>query len=699
MHEIFSKTRFNTVLIYFIIFSGLFPAAMNAQFPCTGGMADSEYPCNNIDLMAHISYGSTGATDIWGWVSPTTGEEFAIMGLVNGVTIVNITDPINPVKIGAIGFGADVGSSGWTDIKVKGNYAYVVTEAVNHHIKIFDLTQVENVTNPPITFAYANTFGMVGNGRAHNIAINEELDYSVTVGSRNEASGGLIFHDLSDPLSPTKIGQFSSDGYSHDAVCFIYRGEDVEHIGKEICIGLNEDTYTIVDVTNKSQPVELSRTSYTGAEYTHQGWVTDDHGFLFLNDEWDELYNDNVTNTTTYIFDISDLDNPSSTPYHKFEATDNAIDHNLYIKGSYVYQANYQAGLRVLDISNLEDGIGNDKVTEVAYFDVYPANNATGSQGSWSVYPYFKSGNMVVSSRDRGMFVVRPNLEHFVVDLMSESVKSINQFGATTYELDITSYGGFDGVVDLAVTNLPTGLVATFSPPNLVSSNMVTLTITDNGATPNGNYSLKIEGTTTEMEVPTQQLRVGLVMNSPVLPVTWTNFSATPQTDLIQLDWTTASETNNKGFEVERSLNPNRDFKKIAWIEGKGTVSAQTAYRYHDEDVRAGQTYYYRIKQVDEDGTMAFSKVVSAKIIQTKPTILLTPNPAHDYVTIQLLGANLATPIKTDVMTMDGKVWLSRTDLVGESSFSLSLDGLGTGIYILRIESEKEVLTERLIVY
>lgn len=700
MHKILSKTRFNFFLLNFLIISCLWPVWSQAQTPCDSGMA-GEYPCNNIDLLGHLSFnvlmGNVGrATDIWGWVSPTTGDEFAIMGLESGVAIANITDPSNPVEIGTIPI--PVPNSGWTDIKVKGNYAYVVTEGNGHHIRIIDLMHLEN---PPMEgLDYLPTMGMVGDGSAHNIVIDEEMNYSVTVGT-GEASGGLVFHDLSDPENPTKLGEFSADGYSHDAVCFIYKGEDVEHVGKEICIGLNTDTYTIVDVTDKANPIQLSRTPYDSSSYTHQGWVTDDHKFLFLNDELDERNHADVTKTTTFIFDISDLDNPSSEPYYKFRSTEGAIDHNLYIKGSYVYQANYKAGLRILDISNIEgDDPSVDLVREAAYFDVYPEGiNDLGFNGSWSVYPYFKSGNVVVSSRERGMFIVEPNIEHFVVDLTSESVKTIDQNGTATYDLDVTSYGGFDGLVDLEVTNLPPGLVATFSPPSLVATDNVLLTITDTGFAPGGNYSLEIRGSTLDADIPTQKLRVGLKLNSTVLPVTWTAFSATAKSDHIQLDWTTAHEFNNKGFEIERQVNLGKEFKKIAWVDGKGDSSTERSYRFEDENVYVGHTYYYRIKQIDEDGTTTFSKVVSAQIGKVSPTIVLSPNPAQDFVDIKLTGRTMATPIQTEIITLDGKVHLTRTNLVGGSSFSLPLDGLAKGVYILKVQSDDVILTERLVIY
>lgn len=101
---------------------------------------------------------------------------------------------------------------------------------------------------------------------------------------------------------------------------------------------------------------------------------------------------------------MSDLDAPLLIGTHT--ATTAAIDHNQYIKGNYAYQSNYRAGLRILDISN----ISGASLTEVAYFDIYPTNDNPNFNGSWSNYPFFESGNVIVSGIEQGLFVLRPNL-------------------------------------------------------------------------------------------------------------------------------------------------------------------------------------------------------------------------------------------------------------------------------------------------
>ncbi len=179
----------------------------------------------------------------------------------------------------------------------------------------------------------------------------------------------------------------------------IYAGPDGDHRNREICFNSNEDTVTIVDVTNKSRPVQLSRTGYAGSAYTHQGWLTGDQRRFLVDDELDEQNFGH--NTRTRVFNVDDLDAPSLVKV--IDGITKAIDHNQYVVGSHTYQANYRAGLRILQF----DDTGG---SEVAYFDVYPQDDAAEFNGAWSNYPYFASGVVIVSGIEQGLFVLKPNL-------------------------------------------------------------------------------------------------------------------------------------------------------------------------------------------------------------------------------------------------------------------------------------------------
>ena len=368
----------------------------NAVTPCEDGTA-AGYPCNGIDLLANVSLlemNANDGNDSWGWTDPDSGNEYALMGLNNGTAFLDITDPLNPVYLGKL--PTHTTSSIWRDVKTYNNHAFIVSEANGHGMQVFDLTRLRNVQNPPVQFTEDAHYD--GFGDAHNIVINEDTGYAYAVGTQL-FNGGPHFINIQNPLNPIGEGGFAMDDYSHDAQVVTYTGPDTEHLGKEILIGSNETIISIVDITDKSNPIGLSTISYEQRAYTHQGWFTEDQSHFILGDELDEAQIG--FNTRTIIFDFSDLDNPQ----FKFEyyGPEAAIDHNGYVKGNEFYLANYTAGLRIIDVSS----VASSQMQETAYFDTYPSSNSANFNGVWNVYPYFSSGTILVSDIDRGLFLLK----------------------------------------------------------------------------------------------------------------------------------------------------------------------------------------------------------------------------------------------------------------------------------------------------
>lgn len=367
--------------------------------PCESGSA-AIYPCNGFDLLFQMNlsaFAGNAGNDIWGWTDASTGNEYAIVGLDNGTAFVDITDTTSPVYLGKL-LTATV-ESGWRDVKVYGNHALIVAEAPNHGMQVFDLTRLRNVQDPPQVFDADARYTGIGN--AHNIVVNEGMGFAYPVGTaRNDAfNGGVHFINIQNPTSPTGVGGYGANGYTHDAQVVTYQGPDIDYTGREIFIGANENQIAIADITDKSNPVEITTLGYSNIGYTHQGWFTEDQRYFILGDELDET--DFGFNSRTLVFDFSDLDNP--VLHTTYLGPTGAIDHNGYVLGDEFYLANYTAGMRVLDISD----IANENITESAFFDTYPSNNTAGFQGVWSVYPYFDSGKIIVNDINSGLFVLQ----------------------------------------------------------------------------------------------------------------------------------------------------------------------------------------------------------------------------------------------------------------------------------------------------
>ena len=368
--------------------------------PCENGFADV-YPCNDYDLMAHIplsTFGATQGNDCWGWTDPTTEKEYALMGTNANVSIVDISNTANPIYLGYI--PSATGISHWRDVKIYKNHAFIVSDnAGSHGMQIFDLTRLRNVINPPKRLIEDTRFS--GFGSAHNVVINENSGYAYVVGTPRGGThaGASLFINVQDPLNPIDEGRFTAGGYSHDAQVVTYNGPDADYTNHEIYIGSNENKVVIADVTDKANPITISTISYSNVSYAHQGWLTEDMNYFILGDESDEQ--SIGTNTRSIVFDFSDLDNP--TFHFNYLGSSSATDHNGYVKGNTFYLANYRAGVRMIDISQ----ISTKAFTEVGFFDTFPRDNAASTDGAWNVYPYFPSGNIIISDMERGLFIIR----------------------------------------------------------------------------------------------------------------------------------------------------------------------------------------------------------------------------------------------------------------------------------------------------
>ena len=380
---------------------------LEEEMPCEENLV-GHFPCENVAVLSFLPVKDMGGArgtrlnDIWGWTDPESGREIAIVGRTDGTAFVDVTDPYNPAMLGNLPKTPGSRSSVWRDMKVFRDHAYIVADGAGEHgVQVFDLRRLRDEAGPDAVFEPDFTYD--GIHSAHNIVVNEQTGFAYAVGSSGGGTtcgGGLHMLALENPARPEFAGCFFDEttgrrrtGYSHDAQCVVYHGPDEEHKGKEICIGSNETALSVADVTDKDSPAVISAMDYPNSAYAHQGWLTEDHRFFYMNDEGDEPQG-LVEGTRTLVWDLADLDDPVLAAEYIAETPD--TDHNLYIVGDLMYQSNYGAGLRVLDISNRTEPV------EIAYFDNSPWGGA-----SWSNYPYFASGVVVMTSTGDGLFVVR----------------------------------------------------------------------------------------------------------------------------------------------------------------------------------------------------------------------------------------------------------------------------------------------------
>ncbi|KAL7771767.1 hypothetical protein CFE70_001717 [Pyrenophora teres f. teres 0-1] len=387
----------------------------NGRVEAVKGDADQTYKCKNIDMYDFKTHEELGdgvgeGSGSWGWSH--RGRDFIAIGQTYGASFSEVTKD--------------------------GQLEYLGRLPANND-SVFDLKKLLGLSpKKPFTFDIKADVALVDinqgiKGRTHTVVTNPELGYAVACGAggragRNDTcAGGPMFINMEDPTKPYVEGCAGQDGYTHDAQCIVYRGPHKKYYGRDICYGYNEDTLTIYDVTNKkgmgNAGAIISRTPYVGASYTHQGWVLDPmwQTHLVMDDELDEGQIDpNRTApgspaadgfAVTYIWDIQNLEKPVVSGLYK--TTVRSVDHNQYVYDGLSYQSNYQAGLRILDVSSIPKFPDGSKVKEIGYFDVFPTDDvkpgggdALWNGGTWSAYT-FDSGYVVVNTIDRGVFVVK----------------------------------------------------------------------------------------------------------------------------------------------------------------------------------------------------------------------------------------------------------------------------------------------------
>jgi hypothetical protein len=246
------------------------PQERLSSIKCTDDKAGI-FPCHRVDLASFVPLselgGSIWANDVWGWTDPQTGRDYALAKLFEGTAFVDVTDETDPVYLGTLPSPApnpDDNGHIWGDIKTYGNHAFIGSEAAGHGVQIFDLTRLRGVTEER---EWTQDGQIADFGQSHNIALNEDSATLYVIGAWKgvtapgcaDVDGGPIMYDVSNPAEPQFVGCYGGDGYTHDIHCVDYHGPDAAYRGQEICVASNEDTVTVLDVTDKSDVKMLAR--------------------------------------------------------------------------------------------------------------------------------------------------------------------------------------------------------------------------------------------------------------------------------------------------------------------------------------------------------------------------------------------------------------------------------------------------------
>lgn len=337
-------------------------------------------------LLSQLPGAPSSGSGTNGYVS-ASGREYAIFGQSNGTTVIEVTDPFNARIVDFV----QGRNSLWHEQTVMGDYAYLGTEA-GGGMQIVDL---RNVDNNVVTLAA--TYTGSGLSSIHTLRSNPESK-TVYLNGSNVAGGSLVALDASNPTAPVFAGAWGGR-YVHDSLIVTYK--EGPYAGKEIafCDCGGAGLY-ILDVTNKAAMTVIGSNEYiSSGGYSHSSTISQDKKTLYVNDEFDES-NQVVPSATTWVFDISNLSNP--TLIRKFSTGKQFIDHNSYLVDNIIYLAAYRGGLRLYEAQD------PGAMKEIGYFDTYPGSDGFSYNGDWGLH-VFPSGNVVLSDLDRGFFVVDPS--------------------------------------------------------------------------------------------------------------------------------------------------------------------------------------------------------------------------------------------------------------------------------------------------
>jgi hypothetical protein len=192
-------------------------------------------------------------------------------------------------------------------------------------------------------------------------------------------------------------------------------------------------------------------------------------------------------------------------------------------------------------------------------------------------------------------------------------------------------------------------------------------------------------------------------LGQPVIPVELISFTATVNGLDVILKWTTLTETNNKGFEIERSLSKNslsKHWEKIGFAEGSGTTTELTAYSFADKNIPTGNVYY-RLKQIDFDGTFEYSNYIEIEVLSPAEFMLYQnfPNPFNPSTMIQYqlaLNSNVTLKIY-DALGNEVSTLLNEYQPAGTYQIEYNPAGLTSSVYFYQLKADNFIQTKKML--
>ncbi len=351
------------LLATILVFCGSISAPAQAQHLDVIGTVD--LPAIDTDSL------ETGGSDVWGYVAPD-GSEYAIMGEIEGVTIVAVPSLEVVARIPGPTLRA---RAYWRDIKTYGHYAYVVSEAYGQSegLQIIDLSGLPAHAEEVAVYRGEND-ELVS---SHNLSIDTETGFAYVLNS----NGSMVeIVSLANPTEPAIVGGLTV-GDVHD----VFARGDTVYVAEG-----RQPTFTVWNTADKSNPELLSRVTIPASGYVHNIWPTDDGRYVLTTEE--------TAYKSIKVWNMEDLSNPTLVGEWLGVSR---LAHNVLIKGNRAVVAHYTSGVYVLDISDIEHP------TELAHHDTYERNDDVAMDGNWGATLPSPGGYIYASDQTGQLTVLR----------------------------------------------------------------------------------------------------------------------------------------------------------------------------------------------------------------------------------------------------------------------------------------------------
>lgn len=412
----------------------------------------------NIDFVGRLDFQAlrnSNLSNLWGYTDEL-GNEYALLGVCGGggnpggLSVVSLADPANPQEV----FFFPGPASTWREVKVWGDHVYVTTEANDGELTIVDLSPLPQSNVLPAIVWDAPDWTT-----SHSLFIDE--NGRLYIHGANRGNGGVIMYDLTqDPMNPVEVGEFD-DWYCHDSFA---RGDTL------YAAHIYDGFFSIVDVSDPADPVLLG-TRNTPSDFTHNTWLDASGQYLFTTDE--------RTNAYVGAYDISDPTDITEVHRLRSDNGSGAIPHNTYWLNGYAVTSYYTYGVSIYDVSDPHN------MVEVGSYDTSPFTG-DGFNGAWGVYPFFASGNLIISDIEGGLYVLAPTyVQACRLEGLVTNATTSQPVGNATVQLVSTGLEDITGIDGLYATGYHTAgsYSVTASAPGYISSTIPNVSLVNGQVT------------------------------------------------------------------------------------------------------------------------------------------------------------------------------------------------------------------------